>query len=61
MEPFKPINKDGFGLQPLGPSPLGTGDMHESFNVDDQGNIFNGHTTIRLPGDKEARMPWEPK
>lgn len=59
-KPFKPIGKNGFGIQPLGPSPLG-GDVHESFNVNKDGDIFNGHTTVRIPGGDTIRMPWDPK
>lgn len=50
--------KGGFGIQPLGPSPLG-GDMHDGFTVDDKGNITNGHTTVRIPGGKEIHIPWD--
>ena len=38
------------GIQGMGPSPLGTGDIHDTFNVDQNGNISNLHTTVRLPG-----------
>ena len=47
----------GFGIQPLGPSPLG-GDMHETFKLDREGNLSDGHTTIRIPGGKEIHIPW---
>lgn len=53
---FKPLN-NGFGIQPLGPSPLG-GDVHETFKVDNDGNISNGHTTVRIPGGQDVNMPW---
>lgn len=53
---FIPL-EDGFGIQPLGPSSLG-GDMHETFQVDEEGNVSNGHTTIRIPGGQEIHLPW---
>jgi hypothetical protein len=53
---FIPL-KNGFGIQPLGPSPEG-GDIHETFQVDQEGNMSGGHTTIRLPGDKDIQLPW---
>ena len=31
-KPFKPL-KDGWGIQPLEPSPLG-GDIHDTFKID---------------------------
>ena len=59
--PFMPMKRgDGFGFQPMGPTPLGGG-MHDSFNVDAQGNLRNGHTTLEIPGGQKIRMPWEPK
>jgi hypothetical protein len=45
----KRLNSD-FVILPLGPSPLGNGDVHESFNVDREGNVTGGHTTVRIPG-----------
>jgi len=54
---FKPIGHNGFGIQPLGPSPLG-GDIHETFKVDREGNISNGHTTVRIPGGQSINLPW---
>lgn len=61
---FKPLGKPGkpsdFGIQPLGPSPLG-GDMHETFGVDKAGNIRDGHTTVRIPGGQTKHLPWNPK
>jgi hypothetical protein len=57
---YKPLN-GGWGIQPMGPSPLGNGDMHETFGVNRNGDIFGGHTTVRIPGGQEIRMPWEPR
>lgn len=48
----------GFCIQPLGPSPLG-GDIHEGFKVDKNGNIKEGHTTIRIKGGKAIHLPWK--
>lgn len=55
--PFKPLSPT-FGIQPLGPSPLG-GDVHESFNINNAGDISNGHTTVRIPGGQSVKMPWD--
>lgn len=54
---FIPLN-NGFGIQPLGPSPLG-GDMHETFRVNEEGDLSSGHTTLRIPGGQEIQMPWK--
>jgi len=54
---FKPL-KNGWGIQPMGTSPLGIGDIHDTFRVDSQGNISGGHTTVRLPGGKDIKLPW---
>lgn len=55
---FKPLKgTGGWGIQPLGSSPLG-GDTHETFKVDSEGNITGGHTTVRIPGGKEIQIPW---
>ena len=54
--PFKPLNS-GYGIQPMGPSPLG-GDIHDTFQIDPLGNINDGHTTIRIPGGQSINMPW---
>lgn len=59
-KPFVPL-KNGFGIQPMGPSPLGDGDMHDTFKSDSDGNISEGHTTVRIPGGKKIHMPWNPK
>jgi len=55
---FKPLNS-GWGIQPMGPAPNGKGDMHDTFNVDDKGNISGGHTTIQQPGGKKIHLPWD--
>jgi hypothetical protein len=47
-EPFIPLSPTFF-IVPIGSTPLG-GDIHESFNVDSNGNLSNGHTTIQVPG-----------
>jgi len=59
-KPFEPLN-NGFGIQPMGKSPLGTGDMHDTFQVNDKGDIFDGHTTVRIPGEQSIKMPWDPR
>ena len=54
---FIPLG-NGYGMQPIGPSPLGTGDIHDTFRVDGFGNISGGHTTIQLPGVNSFHLPW---
>lgn len=55
---FKQLrNGSGYGIQPLGPTPLG-GDYHETFKVDHLGNISNGHTTFRIPGGQQKHISW---
>lgn len=55
---FKP-SKDGsgYGVQPIDRLP-GGGDVHDTFRVDQQGNVSGGHTTIQLPGQESLRLPW---
>jgi len=53
---YKPLN-GGWGIQPLGPSPLG-GDIHDTFRIDENGRISGGHTTVRIPGGKSTNIPW---
>lgn len=64
FEPFKPLGKPGkpsdFGIQPIGPSPLGGGDTHDTFGIDKDGTVRGGHTTVQLPGGPKVRLPWEP-
>ena len=60
FKPFKPLD-NGWGIQPIGPSPLGGGDIHDTFHIDDQGNIDGGHTTVRIPGGQDIHLPWDPK
>ncbi len=55
-DPFVPLN-GGWGIQPIGPSPLG-GDIHETFQVNEDGGISGGHTTVRIPGGQSIQMPW---
>lgn len=64
FKPFKPLGKpdkpSGWGIQPLGPSPLGSGDMHDTFKTDPDGSVSGGHTTVQIPGGKNVRLPWDP-
>jgi len=53
---FRPLN-NGYGIQPMGPSPLG-GDIHDTFRVDRSGNISNGHTTVQIPGGQKTHLLW---
>ncbi len=53
---FKPL-KNGFGIQPIGPSPAG-GDVHDTFRVNKEGNVSGGHTTVRIPGGQKVHLPW---
>jgi hypothetical protein len=56
---FKPLN-DGWGIQPIGPSPMGGGDIHDTFRIDPLGDIYGGHTTVQIPGGQKIHMPWDP-
>lgn len=49
--------QSGWGIQPIGPSPIG-GDIHDTFRVDGDGNISGGHTTIRIQGGQSVQLPW---
>jgi len=53
---FRPL-QGGWGIQPIGPSPLG-GDVHDTFRVNRQGNVSGGHTTARIPGGQSINIPW---
>lgn len=61
---MKPLEPD-FKLDLLNVIPIETlpkdlgGDVHETFKLDRYGNIYGGHTTIRLPGDFKKRFSWE--
>lgn len=53
------INGSGYGVQPINDAtpPMG-GDVHDTFQVDAQGNVSGGHTTARIPGGQDKRMDW---
>ena len=57
---FMPKKFTNFGVQPIGRFEVNSfkGDIHDSFNVDHFGNVFNGHTTVRFRGGLEKRLPW---
>jgi hypothetical protein len=58
---FKPKWETDFGVQPIKTEinlfPK-RGGMHDSFNVNSSGDIFNGHTTIELKGGLKKHLPW---
>lgn len=56
---FKKL-KNGYGVQPIKKLP-GGGDIHDTFKVDEYGNVSDGHTTVRLPYGKDVKLPWAPK
>ena len=37
----------------------GGGDIHETFKIDRYGNIYDGHTTLRIPGGKDDHINWK--
>lgn len=47
MQPFLTLETNSF-----------TGDVHDTFKVDVEGNIFDAHTTSRVTGGKEIRLDW---
>lgn len=51
--------KDDFVISPVCPTPLG-GQIRESFNIEDDGDVSGGHTTIETPGGNKIRVPWNP-
>lgn len=57
---FVPIN-NGWGVQPTHESTPFGGDVHDTFGVNQQGDLFGGHTTINVPGYDPMHLPWEPK
>ncbi|MEK7606279.1 MAG: hypothetical protein AAB458_01650 [Patescibacteria group bacterium] len=65
FKPFIPLGNptkpSDFGIQPIGPSPTGTGDLHDTFGVNPDGTLKGGHTTVRIPGGFDIKMPWDPK
>jgi len=54
--PARPISPNCI-IQPIGRFP-GGGDIHDTFNINNNGGISNGHTTIRLPDRQEKRIDW---
>lgn len=60
MDNFKPLS-GGYGIQPIDKSPTGKGDIHDTFGINKEGDIFGGHTTVQIPGCEPKRMPWDPK
>ncbi len=37
----------------------GGGDIHETFKVDRYNNIYNAHTTLRVPGKISDNIDWQ--
>ncbi len=54
---IKPLGND-FAILPYGNQTGLGGDVHDSFNYDPLGNLRNGHTTVRLPGDLNKKINW---
>ncbi len=55
---FTPIGNNGYGVQPMGSTPLG-GDLHETFGVNEHGDVYDGHTTVRISGGHSVRLDWD--
>jgi len=53
-------NSSGFGTQPGAGSPDGLkgGDVHDTFKVDNSGNVSEGHTSVNLGGGVNTSVPW---
>lgn len=52
-----PIIKPSYrGVVMPHPKILGIPDLHDTYKVDRFDNLYKGHTTINLPGDKKIRM-----
>lgn len=52
-------NNSGFGYQPIGPSPLGGGDIHDTFKVNENGDVSGGHTTVQNLGGQKINVGWD--
>ncbi|MEK7581730.1 MAG: hypothetical protein AAB488_00120 [Patescibacteria group bacterium] len=51
---------NGYGIQPInGITPPMGGGVHDTFQVDQNGNINNGHTTVEIPGGQKINIPWD--
>lgn len=58
---FKPTS-GGWVIVPVEKNPGGRGgDIHETFKVDNAGNVTGGHSTIQTPGLPPVRIPWSDK
>lgn len=69
--PLKPLNENigqfpGLPSSPINPVviPYGNqtglgGDIHDTFKIDRYDNLYGGHTSIKIPGYKPFRLPWE--
>ena len=50
--------KNGYCIAPVAKINNPSGDIHETFHVDSQGNISDAHTTVRVEGGKSVRIDW---
>jgi len=53
---FVPL-RGGWGVQPIEKLEIG-GDVHDTFQVNETGNVSGGHSTVRLPDKLERKMDW---
>jgi len=51
----KPIIKDGGMIVPLKINGI---PLHETYNIDKDGNVSNGHSTVNLPNGGKVYMPY---
>jgi hypothetical protein len=51
----KPIIKDWGMIIPLKINEI---PMHETYNIDKEGNVSNGHSTVNLPNGGKVYMPY---
>jgi len=51
----KPIIKDWGMMVPLKINGI---PMHETYNIDKEGNVSNGHSTVNLPNGGKVYMPY---
>lgn len=56
-----PFPEPGPGIYPTSqPNQFSTGGgLHETFKVDRYQNLYDGHTTVRIPGGQKINMPWD--
>lgn len=58
MGQIQPINKPNTFIIPYGNLTGLGGDMHDTFSIDRYHNMFNQHSTVRLPNNQNYHQQW---